>query len=187
MPRVIALSGSLRRGSFNSALLRAAAELAPPDLQLEIASIRDFPVYDGDLEASSFPAAVTELKDRIAAADGLLVASPEYNSGIPGPLKNAIDWLSRPASDIARVFHQLPFGLVGATPGPGGTRIAQIAWQPVVRYLVLRPFWAKAVYLNGAGQAFDADGRLIDDRMRGIVRDYLAQFGPFVAENRRRR
>jgi NAD(P)H-dependent FMN reductase len=101
---LIGLSGSLRRHSVNSGLLRAAAAEMPEGSVLEVGSIADIPLYNGDVEAQGIPAAVTALKDRIVAADGLLLVTPEYNNGIPGVFKNAIDWLSRPASDIARFF-----------------------------------------------------------------------------------
>ena len=101
MTTLIGLSGSLRQGSFNSALLRAAVGLMPADVELRIASIRGIPLYDGDLEAAEgVPAAVQALKDSIAAADGLLFVTPEYNNSMPGVMKNAVDWLSRPAADI---------------------------------------------------------------------------------------
>ena len=123
MPTVIGIAGALRRGSYNAALLRAAVELAPAGLTIEVASIREIPLYDGDLEAEhGIPEPVRALKDRIAAADGLLLVTPEYNNSIPGVFKNAIDWLSRPATDIQRVFSGKPVGLMGATLGQGGPR-----------------------------------------------------------------
>src|SRR5262245_31368665 len=140
---IIGIAGSLHSGSFNAALLRAAAELAPAaGITIEIASIRGIPLYDGDIEtASGIPADVAALKDRIAAAAGLLLVSPEYNNSIPGVMKNAIDWLSRPAKDVARVFGERPTGLIGATPGQGGTTLAQAAWLPVLRTLGTLPYF----------------------------------------------
>ena len=105
MVTVIGISGSLRKGSYNSALLRAAVELMPQGAELRTETIRDITLYDGDVEAEQgIPAAVAALKDTIAAADGLLLVTPEYNNSIPGVFKNAIDWLSRPPADIPRVF-----------------------------------------------------------------------------------
>ena len=111
---IIGLCGSLRRGSFNRMLLRAAAETAPPGTSIEPESIRDIPLYDGDLEEEQgIPSAVQRLKDRIAEADGLLIVTPEYNHSMPGVLKNAIDWLSRPADDVLRVFGGRPVAIMG--------------------------------------------------------------------------
>jgi NAD(P)H-dependent FMN reductase len=115
---LVGLSGSLRRESFNTLLLRAAQRLCPDGTTLDVQSIESVPLYNFDVEqADGIPAAVTELKDAIAAADGLLIATPEYNNSIPGVLKNAIDWLSRPADDIPRVFGQRPVAIIGASPG----------------------------------------------------------------------
>ena len=122
MAVIIGISGSLRAKSLNAALLRVAGGFAPAGTKIEIESIKGIPLYDGDVEASSgLPAAVAALKDKIAAADGLLLVTPEYNNSIPGVFKNAIDWLSRPDSDIKRVFGGKPVGLIGASPGRFGT------------------------------------------------------------------
>src|SRR5437867_1256598 len=118
MATLIGLSGSLRRASFNSALLRAAAGLAPAGVRIEIATIQGIPLYDGDVESErGIPAPVSLLKDAIALADALLLVTPEYNNSIPGPLKNAIDWLTRPPDDIERVFAGKPVAVMGASPG----------------------------------------------------------------------
>jgi chromate reductase, NAD(P)H dehydrogenase (quinone) len=182
MARAIGLSGSLRKGSFNAALLRAAAELAPLDLTLEIASIAGIPLYDGDIEAEhGLPPLVSELKERIAAADGLFLVTPEYNNSIPGVFKNAIDWLSRPAKDIPRVFGDKPVALIGATPGGGGTRLAQNAWLPVLRTLGTRLWSGQQLYVARAGQVFDAEGRLVDEKIRQLLSALMKGFAQFVA------
>ena len=182
MTTIVGISGSVRNGSFNAALLRAAAEAAPAGTAVEIASIKPIPLYDGDLEAEQgIPEAVTALKERIAAADGLIFATPEYNSSLPGVLKNAIDWLSRPANDIPRVFGGKPVAIIGATPGAGGTRLAQAAWLPVWRALGARAWAGKQLYVAGAGQAFDRDGALVDAKVRGLLSAFMAAFVEFVA------
>ncbi|MFV8750551.1 NADPH-dependent FMN reductase [Nannocystaceae bacterium ST9] len=181
MTTILALSGSLRRGSFNSALLRAAVEHAGADTRVEIASIAGIPLYDGDLESEQgLPEAVVRLKERLAAADGLLLATPEYNSGIPGVFKNAIDWLSRPARDIARVFGDKPVAIIGATPGRAGTRLAQAAWLPVLHTLGTRVWTGKQLYVSGAGQVFDGEGKLIDTTIAKLLGEFMAGFGEFV-------
>jgi NAD(P)H-dependent FMN reductase len=181
MARIIGIAGALRRSSFNAALLRNAVELAPPGLTIEIASIREIPLYDADLEAESFPEPVRTLKDRLAAADGLLLVTPEYNNSIPGVMKNAIDWMSRPAKDIPRVFGGKPTALMGATPGAGGTVLAQAAWLPVLRTLGA-PLWSgPRVYISGAAKVFDQGGRIGDEAVRTQVARFLSGFADFVA------
>ena len=183
MITIIGISGSLRKGSFNSALLRAAVGVTPEGATLEIASIQGIPLYDGDVESSAgIPMVVQALKDRIAAADGLLLVTPEYNNSIPGIFKNAIDWLTRPASDIARVFNNRPVGLIGATPGRGGTILAQAAWLPVLRTLGTRPWFGARVTVSGAKRVFDESGQLIDDDVRLQLRNYMAGFVGFIGE-----
>jgi NAD(P)H-dependent FMN reductase len=184
MSKVIAISGSLRRGSYNTALLRLAVERAPAGCEIEVVSIRDIPLYDGDVEAQGIPTMVAALKAKIEGADGLLLASPEYNYSLPGVLKNAIDWLSRPAKEIPRVFGGRAVGIIGAG-GASGTRLSQTAWLPVFRALMLVPFYGKQVFVAMASKAFDAEGKLIDEAARTQVQDYMTGFAAFVAVNRR--
>src|SRR3989442_10187995 len=177
MTTILGIAGSLRRGSFNGALLRAAAELAPADCTVEIASIKGIPLYDGDIEsASGIPSPVADLKERIAAADGLLLVTPEYNNSIPGVFKNAIDWLSRPPQDIPRVFGGRPVALMGATPGGMGTVHAQTAWLPVLRALGMQPWFGTPLYVSGAHTVFDASGALLDEQIRERLRIYMTGF-----------
>lgn len=182
MITIIGIAGSLRRESYNSALLRAAVELAPTGCRIEIASIKDIPLYDGDVEmAEGIPGAVGVIKDRVAAANGVLLVTPEYNHSIPGVFKNAIDWLSRPPADIARVFGGKPVGLIGATPGGFATTFAQTAWLPVLHTLGMRVYAGKSLYLSGAAKVFDTEGRLADGTLRERLRAYLEGFVQFIA------
>jgi hypothetical protein len=120
--KLIGISSSLRRGSFNTALLRAAAEFVPDGTELTVETIHGIPLYDADVEtADGIPERVSALKEAIVTADGLLLATPEYNNSLPGVFKNAIDWLSRPSADIGRVFGGKPVAVLGASPGGFGT------------------------------------------------------------------
>jgi NAD(P)H-dependent FMN reductase len=182
MATVLGVAGSLRRGSYNAALLRAAIELAPPDLAIAVASIRDVPLYDGDLEAErGIPDSVRVLKDRLAAADGLLLVTPEYNNSIPGVMKNVIDWMSRPPADVPRVFGGKPVALMGATPGAGGTTLSHAAWLPVLRTLTALPWFGPRVYVSHAAKVFDAEGHLTDESVRANVANFLLGFSEFIA------
>lgn len=186
MVRLLAISGSLRKGSFNTALLRAASEVAPPTCKIELASIREVPLYDGDYEAErGIPESVMKLKDTFAGADGTLISTPEYNGGIPGVLKNTIDWMSRPPADIARVFKQQPVGLIGATPGKGGTRWAQQAFLQPFRNLDVRLWTNGALYVAQAGALFNAQGQLTDTTVRDLLTKYMEGFVAFVEQNKR--
>jgi len=181
MAKIIGIAGSLRRGSYNAALLRAAVELAPPGHEIEIGSIAGIPLYDGDREAEhGVPAEAAALKDKIAAADGLLLVTPEYNNSIPGVFKNAIDWLSRPPKDLPRVFGDKKVALIGATTSQGGTRLSQAAWLPVLRTLGTRAWSGKQLYVAGADKVFDAEGKLIDEKIRKVLTDVMAGFVRFV-------
>jgi chromate reductase len=181
MQNIIGISGSLRKGSYNTALLRAAAEQAAPPTKVEIVSIDEIPLYNGDLEEEQgLPSAVRTIKDQIAAADGLLLVTPEYNNSIPGVLKNAIDWLSRPGSDIERVFGNKPVALMGATPGRGGTRLAQVAWLPVLRTLGTRTWSGEQLYIAAAGRVFDSNGRLTDEKIKKLLTEFMEGFSRFI-------
>jgi NAD(P)H-dependent FMN reductase len=185
MATVIGIAGSVRAGSLNAKLLRAATALAPPSLTVEVESIREIPLYDGDLEAAEgIPPVVARLKDRIAAADGLLLVTPEYNNSIPGRFKNAIDWLTRPASDIARVFGDRPVALMGATPGRGATSLAQAAWLPVLRTLGTRPWFGGRLGVAQATKVFDEAGQLTDERVRGELTRFMAGFAAFLLSSK---
>lgn len=188
--RILALGGSLREASLNRALLHEAAAVVPSGTDLDLghlAVVGALPLFNQDiLDRDGAPPAVTQLKDALRAADGLLIATPEYNWGIPGFLKNAIDWASRPASDIPQVFGDLPVALIGAGGG-GGTRLAQSAWLPVFRYLRMRPWSDQALYIAGARERFDGHNRLSDEATREQLRAVVGGFAAHCAELPRRR
>lgn len=181
MTRILGISGSLRSGSFNTSLLHAAGALAPSQVEIAVATLHGIPLYDADLEQrEGLPAAVVALKESIAASDGVLLATPEYNNGIPGVAKNAIDWLSRPASDSRRVFGDRPFAVIGASPGGFGTILAQHAWLPVLRTLGVRHWSGGRLMVSRAAQAFDAQGELQDEATRDQLRRFVAGFAAFA-------
>jgi NAD(P)H-dependent FMN reductase len=188
--RILALGGSLREASRNRALLHEAAALAPAGTELDlghVAVIGSLPLFNQDIvERDGPPLGVAQLKDALRAADGLLLATPEYNWGIPGFLKNAIDWASRPAKDIPQVFGDLPVALIGAG-GSGGTRIAQSAWLAVFRYLTMRPWSGHALYADRASERFDEHSRLSDEATREQLRAVVTGFAAHCAEAPRTR
>ena len=180
MTKLLGISGSLRRGSYNSALLRAAARLMPADATLEVATIRGIPLYDGDVEAQGIPAAVSALKEAVVAAAGVLLVTPEYNNSIPGVFKNSIDWLSRPSSDIRRIFGGRPFAVIGASPGGFGTILSQAAWLPVLRTLGAQ-FWSGGrLQVSRAATVFDDAGNLKDSGVEEQLKQFLAGYVTFV-------
>jgi len=185
MATIVGLCGSLRQASFNGMLLEALAAAAAPEATIEIASIREIPLYNADVETGEgIPEPVQALKNRIAASQGLLLVTPEYNNSIPGVMKNAVDWLSRPPADIPRVFRGRPVAIAGATPGPGATNLSQAAWLPVIRTLGMRPWFEGRLAIASAGKVFDARGNIVDDAIRERVRMFAQGFARFVAESR---
>ncbi|HWI36788.1 MAG TPA: NADPH-dependent FMN reductase [Burkholderiales bacterium] len=176
MLTIIGVSGSTRRGSFNSALLRALAAAAPQDAQVRIESIAAIPLYNGDEEAEhGVPEPVVRLKDAIASADALLLVTPEYNNSIPGVAKNAIDWCTRPPKDVPRVFGGKPVAIAGASPGGFGTVLSQNAWLPVFRTVGASLYPGKLL-VSRAGSVFDADGNITDAAVKESVAKFMSGF-----------
>jgi chromate reductase, NAD(P)H dehydrogenase (quinone) len=182
--RLLGISGSLRRGSYNAALLRAATRLMPEEATLEVAGIRGIPLYDADVESQGIPATVAQLKDAVASADGVLLVTPEYNNSLPGVFKNAIDWLSRPPADVKRVFSGRPFAVIGASPGSFGTTLAQAAWLPVLRTLGTQPWFGARLLVPRVASAFDEGGALKDAAVEEQLKQFLAGYVAFVRRAR---
>ena len=182
---ITGISGSLRGGSYNTSLLRAAAQVMPDNVQLRIETIAGIPLYDGDLEAAEgIPQPVASLKEAVAAADGLLLVTPEYNNSLPGVFKNAIDWLSRPPADIPRIFGGKPVALIGASPGGFGTILSQNAWLPVLRTLGA-DLWSEGRLLVSRAQGvFDQSGALTDAAIKDRLRDFLHDFVAFAGSHK---
>ena len=180
MTTITGISGSLREHSFNAGLLRAAAESVPDGCTLSVNSIRSIPLYDGDVEEQGIPSAVTDLREMIKAADGLLLVTPEYNNGIPGVFKNTIDWLTRPPEERMGTFAGKPVGLMGATPGNFGTAFSQYAWLPVLRVLGTHVWSGRLLWVSGAMGKFDVQGNLTDDGVKRQLKKYMVGFTDFT-------
>src|SRR5579871_4534245 len=166
--RVLAISGSLRSSSHNSALLRAAAELvAPGDSLVLWEELRDVPPYDEDADVEPAPRAVASLRDAVAAADAVLIATPEYNHSIPGALKNALDWASRPYA--TNPFRSKPVAVIGSSTGIFGAVWAQAEAKKVLAAMGARVLEGELA-VGQAADRFDDEGNLVDD----AVRDQLA-------------
>ncbi|MEM6498190.1 MAG: NADPH-dependent FMN reductase [Pseudomonadota bacterium] len=170
---IIAISGSLRRASFNTALLKTCAELAPADMNISLADISAIPLYNGDDQTAGFPASVTALADQIRSADAVLIATPEYNYSIPGVLKNTIDWLSRVEN---QPFDNKPVGIMGAAMGALGTARSQYHLRQVFVFLNGRLMNRPEVFVGGAHQKFDENGKLTDQQTREFLGSYLTAF-----------
>lgn len=170
--KIFGLAGSLRQGSFNRALLRAAVEVAPKGVEIRIFErLGEIPPFNADVEAEGDPEPVVAMKSAIREADGLLIATPEYNYGIPGVLKNAIDWASRPPDES--VLQGKPAAVMGGTPGMTGTARAQLALRQAFlfteTYAVLQP----EVLVARAHEKIDGQGRLKDEATRNFIRELL--------------
>jgi chromate reductase len=170
---LVGISGSLRAGSYNTLLLNAAMQLLPDNVSMETLSIADIPLYNADLDlpaALHRPDAVEHFRQKIADADGLLIASPEYNYSIPGGLKNAIDWASR--GEDAPLLHK-PVAVMGATTGHWGTARMQIAFHAVFLFLDMKPVYKPEVLLAQANKKFDAKGNLADETAKKLIKEKL--------------
>ena len=158
----------------------------PEGVDLVAETIRGIPLYDADVEnEQGLPKPVTELKERIAAADGLFLITPEYNNSIPGVFKNAIDWLSRPPADIKRVFSGKPVALLGASPGGFGTVLSQSAWLPVLRAPGTRPWFGGRLLVSRANGVFDENGTMIDDAVKTQLHQFVRGYVEFVRSESR--
>ena len=174
----LGIAGSLRRGSYNRGLIRAAIELAPAGARVIPYDLIDLPLYNGDVEAEGDPEPVAAFKKAIAAADALLIASPEYNHCIPGVLKNAIDWASRPAR--ASVLTGKPVAIMGASTGPGGTARAQAHLRDGLAYTNGLVLPLPEVLVPRAAEKFDDEGVLVDPVTREEVRDLLVSLAAWT-------
>jgi chromate reductase len=168
---VLGLSGSLREQSYNRGLLRAAQEVAPPGMEIEVFDLHGIPVYDGDVERLGDPEPVKALKLAIDRADAVLIATPEYNYGIPGGLKNAIDWASRPPR--YSVLDGKPVAVMGASTGIGGTANAQAQLRQALAFPGAQTMPEPEVLVSKARDKFDAEGNLVDEQTRESVRELL--------------
>ena len=167
---VLGICGSLRKGSYNMAALRTAIELKPPGMTIAVADISAFPLYNEDVRAQGFPPVVETFRRQIREADALLFATPEYNYSMPGVLKNAIDWASRPPD---QPFAGKPVAIIGASAGMGGTARAQYDLRRSCVFLDMHPVNRPEVLIGQAHTKFDAAGHLTDEAGRGFIRDLL--------------
>ena len=181
--RIVAFAGSLRRGSFNRALLRAAQELAPRDtMDIQVIEIGELPFYNADLESHGDPPTVAAYKSAVAEADGVLIATPEYNDGIPAVLTNAIDWGSRLPGRAP--LSGKPVAVVGASPSRVGTARAQLHLRQLLFHVHARVLPPPELLLASAHQHFDKDLRLTDESTREILAKLLERFSRWIARER---
>lgn len=167
---ILGISGSLRAGSYNTAALQAVAELLPPGVSLVLADISDIPLYNDDVRAQGLPPSVERFRKQIAEADAILFSTPEYNYSIPGLLKNAIDWASRPPE---QPFAGKAAAIMGASPGAVGTARAQYHLRQIGVFLDLKFLNKPEVMIGGAGDRFDAGGKLTHEPTREFIKTML--------------
>jgi chromate reductase len=175
--RVVGIAGSLRAGSFNKAALRAAVELAPEGVTVEIAEIGDLPLYNDDVRTEGYPPSVQRLRDQLAAADAILFVTPEYNYSVSGVLKNAIDWASRPPN---QPFDGKPVAIMGASGGLLGTARAQYHLRQMLVFLNAYPVNKPEVMIGQAAQKFDENLNLTDEPTRKFVAALLTSLAAWT-------
>jgi len=180
--RVVGIAGSLRQGSYNRGLVRAAVDLAPASMQVTMHELGDLPLFNADVEAQGDPDPVRRLKEAIRAADALLIATPEYNRCVPGVLKNAIDWASRPPRQS--VLTNKPVAIIGASTGGGGTARAQAHLRDGLGYTNGLVLPQPEVLVPFATSRFNEAGDLHDDETKDAIRDLLVAFEQWVRQLR---
>ena len=179
---VLCLAGSLRRASWNRSLLQAAASLAPAGVEAGVYdALATVPLFDEDLEQAEpeGPPGVRALRIAIAAADGLVIATPEYNHALPGVLKNALDWLSR-ESPQGEVLAERPVAVLGASSGPWGTRLAQASLRQVLHTCGALVMPSPTLFMARAADHFDAQGALVDDTARASLQRFMGAFAGWI-------
>ena len=175
--KVVVLCGSLRRDSYNGALLREAVAVAPPGLDVQIVSIHDIPLFNEDVESAGFPASVASLRALCGASDAILIATPEYNSSMPGVLKNTVDWLSRaPAAPLSGKFG----GVIGASQGMLGTSRSQVHLRQVLSFLNVSVMNKPEVLVARAQDKFDAALKLTDEATRKALTKYMVAWSEWL-------
>ena len=179
---IVAFAGSLRRHSYNRALIRAAGEIGVPGLTIETIEIGELPFYSSDLEAAGDPAGVTAFKQALAGADGVLIATPEHNDGIPGVLTNAIDWASRLPGRAPLTGK--PVAIMGASPSQVGTARAQLHLRQLLAHLQARTLPPPELLVARAHDRFDRELRLTDEGTRRVLGDLLGRFRHWIARER---
>ncbi len=179
--KIVGIAGSLRKGSYNRALLEAVKKLAPDGMSVEILEIGEIHLFNQDMEAN-YPAVAQALKDKIRAADGAIIVTPEYNRSIPGILKNAIDWTSRPYG--ASAWPGKPVFVTGASGGPIGTAVAQSHLKQILLHMGAYVLGQPELHIGGAPGKFDAQGELINEDTKGHIIKALQVFADFIGNKK---
>jgi chromate reductase len=180
----LGLSGSLRKGSFNTMLLKTALALVPEDVTTEIGNFSDFPLYNNDLEISNYPPPVTRLKEQIRKADAIVFSTPEYNYSIPGVLKNAIDWVSRPPKESP--FFEKPFAILSASTGMLGGARAQYHLRQSSVFLNMHPLNRPEIIVSNAPEKFDAEGNFTDQAGKELIKKQMAALSEWTIRLRQK-
>ena len=176
---VLAISGSLRRNSYNGLLLRAAAASAPAGMRIQFYDgLASVPLFSEDLEADAVPPGVRRLREQIVNADALIIATPEYNQSVPGVLKNAIDWLSRPPEEV---LVGKPVAVIGASAGRWGTRLAQSHLRHVLYAAEALVMPQPSLFVGNAANLFDSTGRIMDESTTNVLQDLLLAFDAWIS------
>lgn len=179
---IVGLSGSLRAGSINRMALNLIGESMPGEMLLDVVDIRDIPLFDGDVLAHGFPAPVKALRERIARADGVVIATPEYNYSIPGVLKNALDWVSRGED---QPFNYKPVAVLSASPGPMGGARVQYDLRKVLLFMNAQVLAKPEIFIGGAVAKFAEDGSCLDDTTKKFATDQMTAFHHWIGAVKR--